>query len=76
LHHSIPIEDIYKYFADPTHTGFEILSDKELEKHTFKKIYKRKGKITTESMTWKNISNKEKENMEKDMKHHEQTKDR
>lgn len=76
LHHSIPIEDIYKYFVDPTHTGFEILSDKELEKHTFKKTYKRKGKITTESMTWKNISNKEKENMEKDMKHHEQTKDR
>ncbi|MEI6672820.1 MAG: hypothetical protein WCL02_05870 [bacterium] len=30
LHRDIPIKNIYKYFEDKQHTGFEVLSDKEL----------------------------------------------
>ena len=30
MHRQLPIKTIYKYFEDPQHTGFEVLSEKEL----------------------------------------------
>jgi hypothetical protein len=42
LHHQLPIEDIYKYFANPKHTGFEILSEDDLNKNFINKTYRKK----------------------------------
>lgn len=41
LYDNIRIEDIYKYFEDPRHTGFEILSDKFLESNHSKRYWKK-----------------------------------
>lgn len=44
LHRDIPIKNIYKYFEDKQHTGFEVLSDKELAELWIENIEKHEKK--------------------------------
>jgi hypothetical protein len=56
LYRNLRIEDIYKYFEDPKHTGFEILPDEFLTKHNIKKHFRKDGASITEEMSLKTIS--------------------
>lgn len=65
LYRNLKIEEIYKYFENPAHTGFELLSDDFLIKHTTKK-YNKETKIM-EDISLKKISENQKKRIEKNM---------
>ncbi|MCX6825199.1 MAG: hypothetical protein NTY80_03150 [candidate division SR1 bacterium] len=68
LHRNLQIEEIYQYFEDPKHTGFEILSEDFLNQHNATKHYRKGGKPLTEEVSLKEISNKQKERVERNIK--------
>lgn len=64
LYRNLKIEDIYKYFEDPTHTGFEILPDNFLETYIIKRHYRKNGVSVKEDISLKKISQQQKERIE------------
>ncbi len=64
LHHQLPIEEIYAYFKNPKNTWFELLSDKELEKRTIKKMTRK----WQETKTRKQLSDSHKKRLEENQK--------
>lgn len=69
LYDNIGIKDIYDYFKDPRHTGFEILSDDYLEKNHSKKYWEKETSL-------KEISIEHEERIKKNIKQVEEAQDK
>lgn len=67
LYRNLNINDIFGYFADPKNTGFEILSDEYMNKQKIMKRYRKNNERVEEQTTLKEIANKQKERVEKNM---------
>jgi len=76
LYRNLRIEDVYKYFEDPQHTGFEILSDNFLTSHSIKKHSRENKTSITEELSLKQISEKQKERVEKNIEQIKATQDK
>lgn len=71
LYRNLRIEDIYKYFENPRHTGFEILPDEFLQRHTTKKFDKEAKEFKEVSL--KKISEQQDERVKKNMQQIKET---
>ncbi len=63
LYRAIPIQEIFEYFRNPEHTGFEKLTDKYMES-----IVIGKNKETNQEITLKDISENHKKRIEENIK--------
>jgi len=68
LHHQLPIEEIYNYFKNPKHTGFEILSDDQLKNKTIQKTYRKRWKKMEEVQSRKNLSKDQEKKLQESYK--------
>lgn len=64
LHHQLPIEDIYEYFKNPKHTGFEILSEEQLQRKNIQKPLKQYWKKWQETQSRKELSQSQEKNLQ------------
>lgn len=67
LNNNISIEHIFDYFEDPKYTGFEILDDEFLKKHSEKKERQTKNWKIEITKTWLEISQERQKEIEKNI---------
>ncbi len=65
LYRNLKIEDIYRYFENPSHTGFEILPEWFLKSHKIKRQNKKEN--TIEDITLETISKEHEERIKKNI---------
>lgn len=65
LHHQLPIEEVYKYFENPKHTGFEILSDDQLKSRNIKKTYRKNWRKIEEIQSRKGLAKDQEQKLNK-----------